>query len=219
MPKPVLDAEINRRELIVLGSLLFSYGLSANPWSAYAADLESGDSDERFTIDSIPGGVAVADALTGDHWRALGDLSSNGDVLTIEKLDGPTSEFDMEMRRVGAEVRAGEIPVIALSSHGWTGFRNCVDMKRRRYTVNSDAVTVGSAVAALSTVGLGLPYSAIATIASVLVSISQVNRPKYLETVTYYCDSPKKMMKYVTNYYADSSYKKKVNSSTTEVPM
>lgn len=56
MPKPVLDAEINRRELIVLGSLLFSYGLSANPWSAYAADLESGDSDERFTIDSIPGG-------------------------------------------------------------------------------------------------------------------------------------------------------------------
>lgn len=81
-------------------------------------------------------------------------------------------------------------------------------MTRKRYKIDTETRDLLAIVAGLVASGLPFPYGVLYTVVSTLLSFGTLNSTEYVETISYYCDTPTPRMRYTTNYYTDSRYTK-----------
>lgn len=184
-----------------LSSLAFAVTLLV-PSDAKASSQETASSSNSlFTADVIDDVITIKDRLTGEWVTFSGSLVEE-QVITLNYSSGRTailSRVDDSVYLDGSFVLS--IPVDAPTS------RACVEMSRKRFKVDTrgkDALGIASTIVSL----FNIPIAIAINLVSQLLSFTSFNSTEYVELITYYCDAPTPRMRYVNNYYTDSSYSK-----------
>lgn len=177
------------------------------------ADAEDSKAVNRFIIEDQDPGVKVVDNETGETVYATKMPGEGGASIVLNYDNGDLILVDS----LGNDLYVDGVLIASLELSNDASDRTCVKMTSNRYQINSDALSLGSIIAAITAKGLNLPYAVISSIASAIAAVATLNKPRYFETISYYCDSPKKMMRYVTNFYTDPGYKNKVHTQVSEV--
>lgn len=90
-------------------------------------------------------------------------------------------------------------------------------MNTKRYKIDTNGRDILAIAIGLASSNLSLPFNVIYGIVSTLMGLSSIYTTEYVETITYYCDTPSPRNRYVTNYYTNSCYSKIRYTYTTEV--
>lgn len=204
---------VSRRSVIAAAAAC-ALGLFFEPKIVMADSLpHSGDPSSRFSFVDYELGVIVKDAVAGEWVRTVGDISGNNTEMLLVYDSGSTSTVH---RDNDGDVFIDGAFFIHIEETEIASTRTCVEMKRERYHIDPNVTNLLSIVASLVSLGLSAPYSVLVNIATILMGVSGLNRLSYLETISYYCDTPSPRMRYVTNYYYDAAYSDFAFSQTSE---